>query len=95
MRICSFLPSATEIVYALGLGEHLYGVSHECDYPPEAQKLPRVVHSIFDGSHYSSEEIDRLIKERLAQEKGIYDVDEDALQRTEPDLLLTQELCAE
>ena len=62
-------------------------------------KLPRVVHrvvhSIFDGSHYSSEEIDRLIKERLAQEKGIYDVDEDALQQAEPDLLLTQELCAE
>ena len=95
MRICSFLPSATEIVYALGLGEHLYGVSHECDYPPEARKLPRVVHSIFDGSHYSSEEIDRLIKERLAQEKGIYDVDEDALRQAEPDLLLTQELCAE
>ena len=50
MRICSFLPSATEIVYSLGLGDQLLGVSHECDYPPEARNLPWIVHSIFqDG----------------------------------------------
>ncbi len=95
MRICSFLPSATEMVYALGLGDHLYGVSHECDYPPEARKLPRVAYSIFDEGEHSSADIDRMIKERLTEGKGIYEIDEDVLREAEPDLLLTQELCAE
>ena len=95
MRICSFLPSATEIVYTLGLGEHLYGVSHECDYPPEARKVPRVVGSIFEGCQYSSAEIDQIIKERQAEGKGIYDIDDDVLRDAEADLLLTQELCGE
>ena len=95
MRICSFLPSATEIVYALGLGEHLRAVSHECDYPPQARTLPRVVHSIFGDRHYSSAEIDQVIKERLSEGKGIYDIDQGVLREAEPDLVLTQELCAE
>ena len=95
MRICSFLPSATEMVYALGLGDQLYAVSHECDYPPEARKLPRVVHSIFDDGHYSSGEIDRIIRERQIEGKGIYDIDEEVLREADPDLLLTQELCGE
>ena len=95
MRICSFLPSATEIVYALGLGEHLQGVSHECDYPPEARKLPRVVTSIFEGQQYSSLEIDQIIQERMKENKGIYDVDQAVLEEARPDLLLTQELCSE
>ena len=62
MRICSFLPSATEMFYALGLGEHLYGVSHECDHPMEARKVPCVVRSIFDDRRYSSGEIDQMIQ---------------------------------
>ena len=95
MRICSFLPSATEIVYELGLGGYLYGVSHECDYPAQARKLPRVVGSIFEGTRYSSAETDELIRQRLAEGKGIYDINEAVLQDAEPDLLLTQELCAE
>ncbi len=96
MRICSFLPSATEIVYALGMGEHLYGVSHECDYPPEARKVPWVVHSIFEENrHYSSAEIHQIIEERLMQGKGIYDIDEKVLREADPDLMLTQELCGE
>ena len=49
MRICSLLPSATEIAYALGLGDHLYAVSHECDYPAEARTKPVVVRSAFDA----------------------------------------------
>ena len=95
MRICSFLPSATEIVYVLGLGDSLHGVSHECDYPAQARKVRRVVHSIFDDGEYSSAEIHQMIEERLREEKGIYDIHEDALQEIQPDLLLTQELCAE
>lgn len=95
MRICSFLPSATEMVYALGMGEHLYAVSHECDYPSDARKLPWVVHSIFDDRQYSSTEIDRIITERLTEGKGIYDIDEEVLRQADPDLVLTQELCGE
>ena len=48
MRICSFLPSATEMVYDLGLGDQLFGVTHECDYPLEAKDKPNVVHSVFE-----------------------------------------------
>ena len=95
MRICSFLPSATEIIYGLGLGNDLYGVSHECDYPSEARKVPRVVHSIFDDRQYSSAEIHQTIQDRLKEDKGIYDIDEQVLREADPDLLLTQELCAE
>jgi iron complex transport system substrate-binding protein len=95
MRICSFLPSATEIVFSLGLGEHLLGVSHECDYPPEARKLPWIVHSVFQDGDYSSAEIHRIIEERLTEGKGIYDIDVELLEKLEPDLLLTQELCGE
>ena len=95
MRICSFLPSATEMVYALGLGDQLYGVSDECDYPPEARKLPWIVHSIFEDRQYSSAEIHQIIGERLTEGKGIYDIDERLLKEIEPDLLLTQELCGE
>ena len=95
MRICSFLPSATEIVYSLDLGEHLYGASHECDYPAEARKLPRVVHSIFEDREYASGEIHQMIEERLREGKGIYDIDEEVLSAADPDLLLTQELCGE
>ena len=95
MRICSFLPSATEIVYALGLGGQLYGASHECDYPSQARSLPRVVHSIFEDREYASGEIHQIIEARLREGKGIYDIDYEVLSAADADLLLTQELCAE
>ena len=77
MRICSFLPSATEIVYGLGLQDDLYGVTHECDYPPGAKDKPHVVRSVFDeGDPPSSGEISRIISERLEQGLGIYDINE-------------------
>ena len=63
MRICSFLPSGTEIVYALGMGDSLYAVSHECDYPVEALAKPKIVRSRFDADNLSSQEIDRLVTE--------------------------------
>ena len=95
MRICSFLPSATEIVYLLGLQEQLYGVTFECDYPPEARQKPIVVRSVFgEGSaHLSSGEIDAIIKARLQEGLGIYDLDQDVLRAAAPDLLLTQAIC--
>ena len=93
MRICSFLPSATEIVYSLGLGDALYGVSHECDYPPEARSKPRVVKSKFDPSHYTSQEIDGLVAEMASRGERIYEVDIEVLERARPDLVITQELC--
>ena len=93
MRICSFLPSATEIVYSLGLGDSLYGVSHECDYPAEALGKPRVVRSRIDSANLSSQEIDRLVSEMFASGERIYEVDVEALERARPDLVITQELC--
>jgi len=93
MRICSFLPSGTEIVYALGLGDSLYGVSHECDYPPAAKYKPRVVRSQFDSVHYTSREIDRLVSEMASRGERIYEVDLVALRQARPDLVITQELC--
>lgn len=93
MRICSFLPSATEIVYALDLGDSLHGVSHECDYPEEARSKPRVVKSRIDSTRLSSREIDRLVTEMASRGERIYQVDLDVLARARPDLVLTQELC--
>ena len=93
MHICSFLPSATEMVYDLGLEDQLYGVTHECDYPPEARDKPHVVHIVFEGTKPTSGEISRVIAERLAQGLGIYDIDTKLLQEAEPDLLITQAIC--
>jgi iron complex transport system substrate-binding protein len=93
MRICSFLPSATEIVYQLGLQDQLFGVTHECDYPREAKDKPWVVRSVFDGLDPSSGEISRVISERLQEGLGIYEIDQDVLQEASPELLLTQAIC--
>ena len=93
MRICSFLPSATEMVYALGLGDSLYGVSHECDYPAEASIKPRVVKSKFDPADYTSHEIDRLVSDMNSRGERIYEVDVETLAQARPDLVITQELC--
>ncbi|PKB60896.1 MAG: hypothetical protein BZY79_06640 [SAR202 cluster bacterium Casp-Chloro-G4] len=93
MRICSFLPSATEIVYALGLGDSLMAVSHECDFPTEALAKPKVVRSKFDASSLSGKEIDRVVSEMYARGERIYEVDQKALEELKPELVLTQELC--
>ena len=93
MNICSFLPSATEIVYRLGLQDSLRGVTHECDFPPDARNKPQVVRSVFQGQQPTSAEISRVIKERLEQGLGIYEIDEPTLAAAEPDLLITQAVC--
>ena len=93
MRIVSLLPSATEIVFALGLGDSLVGVSHMCDYPAEARGLPVVSRSIRSKSHLSSAEIDSIIQQARATGNPLYIIDGDLLRRLRPDIILTQELC--
>ena len=93
MRICSLLPRATEIVYALGLEDQLYGVTHECDFPSAVKDKPWVVHSVFEGMEPSSGEISKVISERLEQGLGIYDIDQAVLNDARPDLLITQAIC--
>ena len=93
MRIVSLLPSATETVFALGLGGSLVGVSHMCDYPAAARSLPVVSRSIRSKSHLSSLEIDAIIQQARASGNPLYIIDGDLLRRLQPDLILTQELC--
>ena len=93
MRICSLLPSATEIVCQLGLGDHLVAVTHECDYPPQILGLPQITRNTIDQSGASSREIHHHITEALHQGSSIYDLDQALLEALHPDLVLTQELC--
>ena len=93
MRICSLLPSATEIAFALGLGDDVVGVTHECDYPHEARQKPIVVRSLIDANPMSSAEIDGWVSKRLRGNPSLYGIDEDKFREAAPDLILTQELC--
>lgn len=93
MRIVSLLPSATEIVYLLGLGEELTGVSHECDYPPPALGKLKIIKPAIASAGLSSHEIDRRVRTLLHRGEGIYQIDLEALRTADPDLVLTQELC--
>jgi iron complex transport system substrate-binding protein len=93
MRICSLLPGATEIAFALGLGDQLVGVTHECDHPAEAQYKSIVVRSVIDSQRMSGAEIDRKVAELLQAGKGLYFIDEAAFAAAAPDVILTQGLC--
>jgi iron complex transport system substrate-binding protein len=93
MRICSLLPSATEIVYALGLEDQLVGVSHACDYPPDARTRPVVSQSVRQLSHLSSQEIDAIIQQARANNNPVHWINGELLRELQPDLILTQELC--
>ncbi|HEX5279498.1 MAG TPA: cobalamin-binding protein [Micropepsaceae bacterium] len=92
-RIVSFLPAATEMVYALGLGDRLFGVTHECDHPPEARHKQVVVRSVL-AEGLRQREIDEEVKARLQQGQSLYEADTEALTRIAPDLIITQELCS-
>ena len=93
MRIISLLPSATEIVYALGLGGQLVGVSHTCDYPPAARSKPAVSRSIRSVAHLGSREIDAIISQARANNNPVHWIDGDLLRELRPDLIITQEIC--
>ena len=93
IRTVSMLPAATEIVGALGLMDQLLAVSHECDFPDEANRRPRVTFCEIYGKGLSSAEIDRWVSERLQSHGSLYTLDEQTLRTLEPDLILTQRLC--
>jgi iron complex transport system substrate-binding protein len=92
LRVASLLPSATEMVHFAGAGENLVGVTHECDYPPGAQNLPKLTSSKIDNS-MTSAEIDAAIGRHLTDTGSIYALDVDLLAQISPDLILTQGLC--
>jgi iron complex transport system substrate-binding protein len=92
MKICSLLPSATEILFALGLGDQVVGVSHECDFPPVARGKPVLIKSRVSHTE-SAAEIDRQVREFLARSESLYSVDFEMLAAIEPDLIVTQDLC--
>ena len=92
-RIVSFLPSATEMVYALGLGDQLVGVTHECDYPPEAAAKPIAVRNVLPIERMTQSEIDAAVTQRMRDGLSLYQVDEELLRELAPDLILTQNLC--
>lgn len=93
MRIVSLLPSATEIVCAIGLADELVGVTHECDWPPEAIGKPVMTRSVHELAGASGPEIHRLVNRTVHGGSSLYRLDEVALASAQPDLILTQELC--
>ena len=94
MKIVSLLPSATEIVYALGLGENLVGVTDECDFPADAVTKPVVSRSALpQGRPLTSREIDAAVRERIDADQPLYVLDADLIRREQPDVILTQDLC--
>ncbi len=94
MRICSLLPSSTEIVFALGLSENLVAVTHECDYPPEARSKPVIVNSILkEKQKLSSAHIDEFVSKSRSEGRSVYLIDSERLMEIKPDLIITQGLC--
>ncbi len=93
MRIVSLIPSATETLFALGLGPDVIAVTHECDYPPAALELPKITRDVLDPD-LSPREIDAAVKERTLAGESIYQLDDELLRDLRPDLIVTQELCA-
>jgi iron complex transport system substrate-binding protein len=93
LRIISFLPAATEMVYALGLGPQLVGVTHECDFPSLARKKPIVVRNSLDLEKMTMQEIDVAVSKSIGSGHSLYEVDEGLLERLDPTHILTQALC--
>jgi iron complex transport system substrate-binding protein len=92
MRIVSLVPHATELLFALGLGDDVVGVTHECDFPEPAARLPQVTRDVLPAG-LSAAEIDAAVRERTKTGEAIYALDEELLRDLEPDLIVTQELC--
>ena len=93
MKICSLLPSGTEILFALGLGDQVIGVTDICDYPPEAQSKPIVCRSKIDVSVLSSDQVEELMHRILASGESPYELDQEWLLERSPEVVLTQDLC--
>jgi iron complex transport system substrate-binding protein len=93
VRIVSLLPSATESLFALGLGDQLVAVTHECDYPPEATSLPVVTKSALDLAGKQSAQIEDMVAVAARDGRSLYEVDADAILRLDPDLVVAQDIC--
>jgi iron complex transport system substrate-binding protein len=93
MKICSLLPSATEILFSLGLGDQIVAVTHECDYPPDAVTKLRITENLIDHERLTSAQIDHHVASNIGRHGSIYNLKEDLLQTLQPDLIVTQELC--
>lgn len=93
VRIASLVPSATESLFALGLGETVVGVTHECDYPPAAPELPHLTRSVIPEG-LAAGDIDRAVRERTGKGEALYELDAHLLAELGPDLIVTQALCA-
>jgi iron complex transport system substrate-binding protein len=92
VRIVSLVPHGTELLFALGLGDEVVGVTHECDFPEEALERQPVTRNVL-GEGLSPSEIDRAVRERTEQGQSIYELDEEIMRDLEPDLIVTQALC--
>jgi iron complex transport system substrate-binding protein len=92
-RIVSLVPSATEMLFALGLGPDVVAVTHECDYPPAAQELPKITRDVLPTG-LSASEIDAAVKQRTLEGESIYELDTETLSDLRPDLIVTQALCS-
>jgi iron complex transport system substrate-binding protein len=93
VRIASLVPSATETLFALGLGDRVVAVTHECDFPPAAERLPRLTRSVIPAG-LEPAEIDRRVREVTGRGEALYELDEAALRELDPTLIVTQALCA-
>jgi iron complex transport system substrate-binding protein len=93
MKICSLLPSATEILFLLGLGDQIVAVTHECDYPPDAASKLTITQNVIDHERLTSAQIDHHVASNIGRHGSIYNLNEDLLQALQPDLIITQELC--
>ena len=92
MRIVSLLPASTEILYEIGAGDSVVGVTHECDYPPDAACKPKLIRPRVDPAAAPAE-LDRQVRELVERGESIYAVDAELLERLAPDLIVTQDLC--
>jgi iron complex transport system substrate-binding protein len=92
MRIASLVPSATETLFALGLGEQVVAVTHECDWPPEAQSLPHLTRTVIPAG-LGPAEIDRVVRETVGAGRALYELDRGRLEELAPDLIVTQAVC--
>ena len=92
MRIASLVPSSTEMLFALGLGEQTVGVTHECDFPPAAAALPRLTATVMPEG-LTAGEIDAAVKQIVGEGRALYSLDEERLAELGPDLIVTQAVC--
>src|SRR5438309_8061688 len=92
MKVCSFVPAATRMIYDMGLQDYLYGVTFECPLEALAEK-PKVVRCVLEDKQYSSAQIDAIFSASKAQGKTLYYVEESLLQQIEPDIIFTQDVC--